>query len=453
MKNKTKVYIPGTLKLFGAIFPLALLIVLSFAFVISGCKKDDDEDFTADFNIEYVDDNHVRFSNNSSGEYYSMIWNFGNGEGDTTTNKKQSYYIYYPQAGNYQVSLRLTNYSGSSKSASQTVNILVNDLVVDFSADAMPAEPNHIVLRNTSLGDYDSFKWRFRNREVEDEMEYIAWFPFAGTHDIELEVMKNGNPYSLVKSISISQNDPDYVEKLELIWSEEFEGSSVNTNDWTFETGSHGWGNNELQNYTDGDNAEVIEGKLIITARKVNDNYEPGSYTSSRMTTRSKHSFQYGRMEIRAKLPSGTGIWPAIWMLGSNYTSIGWPDCGEIDIMEYVGYQPNTVHATIHNLSGYGSNGNGSSYELITCEEEFHNYGIIWTEYKISFYVDSTDNIIHTYAPPVKNEENWPFDQPAFFILNVAVGGDWGGAQGIDNSIFPQSMEIDYVRVYQEVTK
>jgi beta-glucanase (GH16 family) len=118
--------------------------------------------------------------------------------------------------------------------------------------------------------------------------------------------------------------------------------------------------------------------------------------------------------------------------------------------MEYVGYQPNTVHATVHTPSGYGVNGSGSSMALETCEEEFHNYGMIWTDKKLVFYVDDPDNIIHTYSPATKTAENWPFDQPGYFILNVAVGGNWGGAQGIDNTIFPQSMEIQYVRVYQE---
>lgn len=205
-----------------------------------------------------------------------------------------------------------------------------------------------------------------------------------------------------------------------------------------------------MQNYTDGDNAEIVDGKLIITARKVDDNMQPGSYTSSRMVTMDKQEFQYGRMEINAKLPSGTGIWPAIWMLGSNFNTTGWPACGEIDIMEYVGYTPNTVYATVHTSSGSGGAGSGNSMSVPTCEEDFHTYGLIWTEENLTFYVDTPENVLHTYAPEVKTNDNWPFDQPAFFLLNVAVGGTWGGAQGIDNSIFPQSMEVDYVRVYQK---
>ena len=151
------------------------------------------------------------------------------------------------------------------------------------------------------------------------------------------------------------------------------------------------------------------------------------------MITRNKQEFKYGRMEIRAKVPSGIGIWPAIWMLGSNFPTVGWPACGEIDIMEYVGYQPNRVHSTLHTPSSYGNSVNGKTTVLETIEEEFHNYGMIWTEKYISFYIDDVKNITYTYAPANKNASTWPFDQPFFFILNVAVGGTWGGAQGIDN--------------------
>ena len=158
----------------------------------------------------------------------------------------------------------------------------------------------------------------------------------------------------------------------------------------------------------------------------------------------------YGRMEIRARLPEGVGIWPAIWMLGSNFSTAGWPACGEMDIMEYVGFEPNKVFSTVHTPEGHGVGGNGSSMIVETCEEDFHVYGLDWTADALSFWVDNPENIVHAYAPEVKTPENWPFDQPAFFILNVAVGGTWGGAQGIDNSIFPQSMEVDYVRVYQK---
>lgn len=205
-----------------------------------------------------------------------------------------------------------------------------------------------------------------------------------------------------------------------------------------------------MQNYTDGENAEIVGGKLVITAKLVDNNYQPGSYTSSRLKSEGKKEFQYGRMEISAKLPSGVGIWPAIWMLGSNFSSVGWPACGEMDIMEYVGYEPNTVFATVHTPDAFGT-GNGSSINIETCEEEFHVYGLDWTADALTFWVDTPGNVVHIYAPEEKTPANWPFDQPAFFILNVAVGGSWGGAQGIDNAIFPQSLEVDYVKVYEKI--
>lgn len=425
---------------------MLLLLTTSFS-----CNKNNqDSAFTADFSYSMKDDNHVVFTNESQGEYYSLTWDFGNGQTETTTDKKKDFTIYYPEAGDYEVSLKALNYTGQTNTATKNISIVTSDLVLSFTAEVDLQDPNRVNLKNTTQGKYDSFKWLYRYKTIEDEVEYTAYFPYTGNYDIELLVFKNGTSHSLKKTINITRDDPNYVQNLTLTWEDQFDGTSVNSENWRFDTGSTGWGNNELENYTNGDNADVSGGILTITARKVNDNMEVGSYTSSRLSTKGKKEFQYGRMEIRAKLPSGTGIWPAIWMLGSNFSTVGWPDCGEMDIMEYVGYNPNTVYATVHTPAGFGNFGSGSSTTVTTCEEEFHNYGVIWTEKKLEFYVDSTDNVIHTYAPAVKTDENWPFNQPAFFILNVAVGGYWGGAQGIDNNIFPQSMEIDYIKVYQE---
>lgn len=447
IKNKLLV-----VELKSVVMPLVALIA-GIVLISTGCEKNTEDDYTADFKFEYVDDNHVQFENLSEGEYYSVIWNFGNGVADTTTDKKKTYKIYYPVAGDFTASVRLTNYVGGSKTTEKTVSITNSDLIVSFTAEIDVENPNYVNLVNTSQGKYDSIKWYYRNEVIVDENEIQAYFPFAGDQEIELEAFVYNTSYSEMQTVTIAQDDPNYDPEYTLVWEDEFDGTSVNLDNWTFETGATGWGNNELQNYTDGENAEIVDGKLVITARKVDDNTEVGSYTSSRMVTLGKQEFKYGRMEIRANLPEGRGIWPAIWMLGSNITSVGWPACGEIDIMEYVGYDPNIVHATVHTSAGHGVDGDGSSYFLETCEEEFHNYGAIWTADKIEFYVDSPDNVIHTYAPDVQTDDNWPFDKPAFFILNIAVGGNWGGAQGVDNSIFPQTMEIDYVRVYQQVDK
>ena len=332
---------------------------------------------------------------------------------------------------------------------------------VDFEYEIDSTNPNSVNFTNSSTGDYLYVQWDFDNDEtpeksIDKTTTRTIYYPFAGTYDITLTVWGPSNSTSDTKSVSktitIESDDPDYdpSEPSEtLVWSDEFNGSSINTTNWTFETGAGGWGNNELQNYTDGDNASIEDGKLIITAKKVNDDKTAGSYTSTRMISWNKQEFTYGRMEIRAKLPSGTGVWPAIWMLGANLDTAGWPACGEMDIMEYVGYDPYNVHSSLHTTSSYGSTTNTSSLTVENCEDEFNVYGMIWTEESISFYVNDKDNPFYTYAPTVKTEEKWPFYKDQFFILNLAVGGNWGGVEGIDNDIFPQTMEVDYVRVYQ----
>jgi beta-glucanase (GH16 family) len=328
----------------------------------------------------------------------------------------------------------------------------------DFKYQMDTENPNMVTFTNVSEGEYLYVEWNFGNgsstgKSTDKQKEHSVYFPKKGEYEVQLTVWGPMNQSSDTKvatqTIVIDADDPDYVNPENLVWSDEFNSASISAANWTFETGDHGWGNNELQMYTNGSNAHIEDGKLIITARKVNDNKQAGSYTSTRMISLGKREFTYGRFEIRAKLPSGTGVWPAIWMLGANINSVGWPACGEIDIMEYVGFEPNTVHATVHTPSGYAGNGNGSSKALETCEEDFHIYGIIWDEDKIQFYTDAPENITHTYSPAVKTAENWPFNKPHFFILNIAVGGSWGGVKGIDNNIFPQTMEIDYVRVYE----
>jgi beta-glucanase (GH16 family) len=160
-------------------------------------------------------------------------------------------------------------------------------------------------------------------------------------------------------------------------------------------------------------------------------------------------------MEIRAKLPDykGKGIWPAIWMLGSNIGTVGWPACGEIDIMEYVSYAPDQVHFSLHSTANNHKQGTqitSGALTLTTAEEEFHNYGLLWTRDYLKFYLDTPDNVKLIFMRPLAtNTDNWPFSQPFYFLMNIAVGGDWGGLEGVDENVLPATMEIDYVRVYQ----
>jgi len=243
----------------------------------------------------------------------------------------------------------------------------------------------------------------------------------------------------------------------QLLWSDEFEHSGLpDTTKWSYDVGNTcerpmgcGWGNNELQYYTDGvsKNARVEAGKLVIEAHK--ENISTNKFSSARLVSRSKGSFKYGKMEIRAKLPSGRGTWPAIWMMPQDDVYGGWPRSGEIDIMEHVGYEPDSIFGTPHTLAYHHSIGTqkGGGIKIPTSEDNFHVYSIDWNEDRINWFVDGTQ--YHTFKKEA-GSETWPFDQSFYFILNIAVGGNWGGAKGVDTSIWPQKMLIDYVRVYSQ---
>lgn len=221
-------------------------------------------------------------------------------------------------------------------------------------------------------------------------------------------------------------------------WSEEFEGSQLNTNTWSYELGNSGWGNNELQNYTNSaSNSEVSNGSLKITA--LNNN---GNYSSARIISNNKKEIQFGKIEARIKIPIGQGIWPAFWMLGANYETVNWPQCGEIDIMEHVNNESLT-NGTMHWYNGTGHSYEGSSVPMV--EQDFHVYGIIWDEIKVQFLLDSVPYYEFVYA-------NYPnaepiFTKPFFFLLNVAVGGNWPGNPD-GSTVFPAVMEVDYIRSY-----
>ncbi|WP_339845207.1 glycoside hydrolase family 16 protein [uncultured Dokdonia sp.] len=259
----------------------------------------------------------------------------------------------------------------------------------------------------------------------------------------------NNDLESNVEQVESSSQEATETKKLK--WSEEFNGTTVDTSQWNYKTGATGWGNDELQNYTDGNNVEVADGALKIIVKKEGEGQKVGDYTSARITSTQK--VQYGHVAIRAKMPDykGKGIWPALWMLGADITEIGWPQCGEIDVMEYVSKNPDQVLQTIHSVANNHSNGTQISTDFIalpTIEEEFHIYGLLWKEDQLQFYIDSPDNITLTIDRPEDyNNENWPFMKEYYFILNIAVGGNLGGE--VDDLIFPAAMEVDYVRVYE----
>lgn len=233
--------------------------------------------------------------------------------------------------------------------------------------------------------------------------------------------------------------------KRKLVWEENFEGKKLDETVWNYELGNGcpsicGWGNNERQVYTK-TNHKLKKGKLTITAKK-----EKETYTSTRITSAGKKEFQYGRIEARAKLPVGKGIWPAFWMLGSNINNVGWPKCGEIDILEYVGKNPHLVYTSLHTQDSHGETINSKKIVLPKIEEGFHIFAVDWTKDKMDFFVD--DKLVYTFQPEVKNENTWPFNQPFYIIINMAIGGNFGGPE-VDDSIFPQKYVLDYVKVYQ----
>ncbi|MDD4970185.1 MAG: family 16 glycosylhydrolase [Paludibacter sp.] len=240
---------------------------------------------------------------------------------------------------------------------------------------------------------------------------------------------------------------PASYQGLNLVWSDEFTGNTINTSNWGYDTGGSGWGNNELEYYTNSSkNVFVTNGYLVLEARK--EAYGNNNYTSARLLSKDKKTFTYGRIDFRAKLPSGQGIWPALWMLGNNISSKSWPACGEIDIMELLGHEPQKTYGTIHwGAAGGPSTHIGGNYSLNsqTFNDKFHVFSLLWETDKLSFLID---NIPFYTANKSQVNGDYPFDKPFFFILNVAVGGNWPGNPD-NTTIFPQRMIVDYVRVFQ----
>ena len=236
-------------------------------------------------------------------------------------------------------------------------------------------------------------------------------------------------------------------------WVDEFDYTGLPaTNKWDYDLGGSGWGNNEKQLYTNTlNNVSVADGKLTITAKK--ENVNGMGYTSTRLVTRGKLDVLYGRIEVRAKLPTGRGTWPAIWMLPTDRVYGDWPKSGEIDIMEHVGYDQNTVHFSTHSEAYYFKiNTQKTSKKLIPdASTAFHDYRVDWTPYAIRGYFDNT--LVFEFTNEGKTYKEWPFDKRFHILINLAVGGDWGGAQGIDDSIFPQKFEVEHVRYYKMIEK
>ena len=298
---------------------------------------------------------------------------------------------------------------------------------------------------------------------VDEAVDGVLSYTFTTQGNVSIEVRAFGSSGRYIKatrtvfinlennvSVGEGYSTPIEYDGYTLIWNDEFDANSVNDNKWVFETGDGcpnlcGWGNNELQYYR-AENAWVSDDVLTIEARK--ESYQGRNYTSTRMKTQGKFSFKYGRVDIRALLPKGQGIWPALWMLGNSITSVGWPACGEIDIMEMIGGgdgRDNRVHGTLHwDSNGHASTGDGYTLSSGTFADEYHVFSFTWDETSVKWYV----NDVKFYEVNITPDHMSEFHQPHFFIFNIAVGGNWPGAPDA-TTVFPQQMRVDYIRVFQ----
>lgn len=263
----------------------------------------------------------------------------------------------------------------------------------------------------------------------------------------EVEYITTNEPELLFETIKKSPINKGW----KLKWADEFNGKGLpDAKNWTYDVGGTGWGNNEKQFYTNADtsNAMVDKGNLNIIARK--EAKENMQFTSARLASRKKFDWKYGRLEVRAMLPKGKGAWGAIWMLPTDWKYGSWPKSGEIDVMEHVGYEPDSVYGTVHTQSFNHSINTqvGKGLKVANPYTAYHVYAMEWYKDRIDFFID--DQLYFSFKNSGKGSAEWPFDQDHHLLLNVAVGGNWGGKMGIDESIFPTALKVDYVRVFQK---
>jgi beta-glucanase (GH16 family) len=267
---------------------------------------------------------------------------------------------------------------------------------------------------------------------------------------IGLAVIENDD--SRVDFTNAGYDAPTSYPGYTLAWADEFNGTTLGLSDWSFENGDGcpaicGWGNNELEYYTSRpENLFFQDGKMIIEAKK--ENYSGKSYTSSKILTRGKKVFKYARIDIRAKLPKGKGIWPAFWLMPQNNVFGGWPRSGEIDLMEMIGHEANRSYGTLHFGPGPGSTQLGGNYTLPSgiFNDEFHVFSLEWKQNQIKWFIDG--NLFSTHTSAEFGTNNYPFNEDFFLIINMAVGGNWPGSPDA-TTYFPQWLIVDYIRVYQ----
>ena len=311
-------------------------------------------------------------------------------------------------------------------------NLVVNALV---STDGSGKVSFTATADNAVSYEYDFGDGSFTVTVPSGTTEYVYTMEGANPYTVKVIAKSSSNLY-VSKSISINVN-----HVLAVVWSDEFNTDGLpDTAKWGYDLGAGGWGNNELEYYTNrAENAVVAGGVLKITAIK--ENYMGSPYTSARMLTKDKYAFKYGKVEVKAKLPAGVGTWPAIWMLGNDIGTVGWPACGEIDIMEHLGRDLNKIYGTLHYPGHSGGSANGATKMIANATTEFHIYSLEWNAYNVKISVDG--ELVHS----VVNSNNIPFNHDFFLIMNIAMGGGFGGP--VDPAFTSARMEVDYVRVYQ----
>ena len=391
---------------------LFLNIAFLFTTIFSGCKKDD---------------NNQQIVTKSSVSISDIVQ-----ERNSISTSNIRFFVNISPANPEEIKLNYTTQDGSA--------VAGKDYISSSGLLTIPANKTFAYIDVAVYAD----SLRQKNQTFAIKISSSSNVLIKGSGIATATILNNGTYLPVNnKGYTSASNYPE----MKLIWNDEFNGKTLNMSSWSYDIGGSGWGNNELEYYTNSSkNSFLTGGYLVIEARK--ENYGSNNYTSARVLSKDKVQFTYGRIDIRAKLPKGQGIWPALWMLGSNISTNAWPSCGEIDIMELLGNNPKTIYGTIHwGQAGTGSTHIGSNYALTTDDfsSSFHLFSLLWKQDVLTFYVDDVPYFI---ANKSQITGTYPFDKPFFFILNVAVGGDWPG-NPTDLTEFPQQMIVDYIRVFQ----
>lgn len=326
--------------------------------------------------------------------------------------------------------------SGDGADDNTPKNLIVNYTIVGVTTSLPDGDGTGVVNFSVSAENATSYKILIGSQVINSTTGIFSYtFTQGGTNSYTVYV----SAYNGSKFISSTKVIVVYVVPT-LAWADEFNvDGAPDASKWSYELGAGGWGNNELQYYTNRPENAIVQGG-VLKINLLKESYMGSNYTSARLVTKNKYTLQYGRVDIRAKIPAGGGTWPALWMLGANYESNPWPACGEIDIMEHVGNQPNKIFATLHYPEHFGANGSSNTTMIPTATTEFHVYSLDWSATSIKFYVDNV--VYHTF----NNTSSSPFNNPFFFIVNCAMGGNFGGT--VDPNVTAATMEVDYIRVY-----